>query len=132
MAIADGPGKWISQCRLGTMPFTSEAMRAIFRILAAILLALALVLLVADGTAMLAASGVVVTPLAATISGLFPGSLEATEIALQQNGQSFVWDLARTTILSWPGWAVAGGLGLLMAILGRTRSPRQLMTIDQF
>lgn len=107
-------------------------MRAIFRVLGAAMLALALILLVADGTAMLAANGYVATPLAATISSLLPGTLESIQIALQQNIHPIFWDPTLTTLLSWPGWAVIGLIGVLLAMLGRSQARRQLVTIDQF
>lgn len=107
-------------------------MRAFFRVLAAVMLALALVLLVADGTAMLAANGYVATPLATTISSLLPGTLEAMQVALQQNIHPLFWEPTLTTLLSWPGWAVIGVLGVLLALLGRSHARRQLVSIDQF
>lgn len=107
-------------------------MRAVLRIFAAAFLALAVVLLVADGTAMLAANAFIATPLATTIGSLFPGTLESMQLALQDNVHPFLWEPTLTTLLAWPGWAVIGALGLLLALLGRSRSRRRMVSIDQF
>lgn len=107
-------------------------MRAVMRILSAGFLALALVLLVADGTAMLAANTFITTPLATTISSLMPGTLEAAEASLQENVHPLLWEAALTTLLSWPGWAVIGAIGLVLAVLGRSRSRRRVVSIDQY
>lgn len=104
----------------------------LMRIFAAIFLALALVLFVADGTAMLATNRFVATPLAATISALFPGTIDALRVAVQENLHPLVWDPVITTLLAWPGWAVIGVLGLVLAILGRSRSRRRMVSVDQF
>lgn len=107
-------------------------MRALLRVLAAVFLAFALVLLVSDGTAMLAANGFVATPLAATIGSILPGTLEALEIGLQQNVHPLLWEPTLTLVLSWPGWAVIGALGLLLALLGRSRRTTTAIDIDRY
>ncbi|WP_417584143.1 hypothetical protein [Pelagibacterium sp.] len=107
-------------------------MRVVSRILAAAFLALSVVLLVADGTAMLAANAFVATPLASTIASLFPGTLESVELAVQDNLHPLLWEPTLTTLLAWPGWAVIGVIGLLFALLGRSQSRRRLVSIDQF
>ena len=109
-----------------------DVMRMVMRILAAAFLALALVLLVADGTAMLAANAFIATPLAATISALLPGTLETMRAAVQENVHPLLWEPTLTTLLAWPGWAVIGGLGLVLAVLGRSRSRRRMVSVDQF
>lgn len=107
-------------------------MRVVMRILAAAFLALALVLLVADGTAMLAANAFIATPLATTISNLLPGTLEAFQSAIQENVHPLLWEPTITTLLGWPGWVVIGAIGLVLAVLGRSRSRRRMVSIDQF
>ncbi|WP_332719506.1 hypothetical protein [Pelagibacterium mangrovi] len=107
-------------------------MRVVLRILAAAFLALAVVLLVADGTAMLAANAFIATPLATTISSLMPGTLEAVQAAVQENVHPLLWEPTITTLLAWPGWVVIGAIGLVLAVLGRSRSRRHMVSIDQY
>ena len=105
-------------------------MRAIFRVFAAVFLALSMVLLVADGTAMLAANAFIATPLAVTISNFFPGTVEAMQTGLAANVHPLLWQTPLAALVSWPGWAVIGVLGLLLALIGRSRSRRRMVSID--
>lgn len=107
-------------------------MRVLMRVVSAGFLALAMVLLVADGTAMLAANTFISTPLAANISALSPGTLEAMRGAIQDNVHPLLWEPTITTLLAWPGWAVIGAVGLVLAVLGRSRSRRRMVSVDQF
>lgn len=107
-------------------------MRSVLKLVSALFLAFALVLLVSDGTAMLAANGFVATPLAATIGSILPGTLEALQISLQQNVHPVLWDPTLTAVLSWPAWAVLGALGLLLALFGRTRAAASTLNIDRY
>lgn len=106
-------------------------MRTVFRILGIVLLALAMILLVSDGTRMLADTTLVFTPLGQTIEDLFPGALAEGEAALDAI-HPLLWTPAITTLISWPGWAVLGGLGVLFALAGRNPSRRRLVSSDQF
>lgn len=106
-------------------------MRAVLRVLAAGFLALALVLLVSDGTVMLAADSFVFTPLSITIASLFPGALDSVQTTLAAL-HPLLWDPTITTLLSWPGWAVTGVLGLALAIAGRSPSRHTIVSIDQY
>lgn len=107
------------------------AMRRILRILGALLLAVAMVLLVMDGTHTLASSALVVTPLGGAWSGFFPGTLEPARIFIETSVHPLLWEPVATTLLSWPGWAVLGGLGAVLALAGRTPNRRRLVSIDQ-
>lgn len=106
-------------------------MRAVLRVLAAGFLALALVLLVSDGTAMLAADSFVFTPLATTITSFFPGLLDSAQAALAAL-HPLLWEPAITTLLSWPGWAVTGAIGLALAVAGRSPSRHGVISIDPY
>lgn len=107
-------------------------MRVFFRIVGLIFLALALILLVVDGTRMLAAQGYVATPLGDWLAQIAPAMLEAAQAAIQENVHPLLWDPGLTTLLAWPGWAVLGGIAILSLLLGRSRSRRQnVVSIDQ-
>ncbi len=107
-------------------------MRRLFRIVSALLLATAMILLVIDGTRMLASGALFVTSLGGTWDGFFPGTIEAAQTYVETSAHPLLWDPLITTLLSWPGWAVFGGLGIAFALLGRTPNRRRLVRIDQF
>lgn len=106
-------------------------MRRILRILGALLLAVAMILLVIDGTRMLASSAFVVTPLGGAWSEFFPGTLETARAFIESSLHPLLWDPVVTTLLSWPGWVVLGSLGIVLALAGRTPNRRRLVSIDQ-
>lgn len=108
------------------------SMRVVLRIAGALFLALAMILLIADGTRMLAANEVFATPLDEVIGSVLPGALDAAEESVTGTLHPLLWDPVITTLLSWPGWAVFGVLGIVLALLGRSRSNRRLVSIDQF
>lgn len=107
-------------------------MRVILRLLSAGFLALAMILLIGDGTAMLANNAYVATPLAQTMVQLFPDAFPAARAAIEENVHPLLWEPAITTFLSWPGWAVFGAAGAALAVMGRSRSRRRLVSIDQY
>lgn len=102
-------------------------MGMLLRIVGLWLLGLALILLVIDGTRMLAANAFVMTPLAETWDNLLPETLAGLEALLVQNLHPALWDPTLTTILAWPGWVVFGVAGLLLAFIGRRRHRRSLI-----
>ena len=107
-------------------------MRRILRILGALLLAAAMILLVLDGTRMLASSALVISSLADNWNEFLPGTLQSLQTFVETSVNPLLWDPVITTLLSWPGWAVLGGLGIVLALLGRTPNRRRLVSIDQF
>ncbi|MCD7058771.1 hypothetical protein [Pelagibacterium xiamenense] len=107
-------------------------MRVFFRIVGLVFLALALILLVADGTRMLAANGYVATPLGNWIAQIAPLTLESARTAVQENVHPLLWDPTLTTLLAWPGWAVLGGIAIIFLLLGRSKTRRRtVVSIDQ-
>jgi hypothetical protein len=107
-------------------------MKRIARILAAIFLAFAMIFLVIDGTRMLAANAFVVTPLAGSLDEFVPGTAQLAQEFIETSVHPLLWDPVITTLLSWPGWAVFGVLGIALAFLGRSPDRRRLISIDQF
>lgn len=107
-------------------------MRSLLKLISALCFAFALILLIADGTAMLAEDGFVATPLAATIGSILPGMLEALQLSVQQYTHPLLWDPALTVVLSWPGWAVLGAVGLLLALIGRSRPADNTLNIEDY
>ena len=106
-------------------------MRLILRVLGTLLIALAVILIIIDGTKSLAANALVFTSLEATWSGMHPDSLIALKDFLA--GRLFGPVIAPliSALLSVPGWAVIGVPGLLLAWAGRSRSERVFLRQDQ-
>ena len=93
----------------------------VLRVVARPLLLVAVVALVYDGTRTLAGgSGFVITSLAEHWQSLHPASLAAFKTALSQLHPA-AWESGGQRLVRLPAWAVAGGMGLLLAWIGRKR-----------
>ena len=106
-------------------------MRLILRVLGTLLIALAVILIIIDGTKSLAANGLVFTSLEASWAGMHAESLAGLKDFLA--GRLFGPLIAPVVsgVLSFPGWAVIGVPGLLLAWAGRSRSERVFLRQDQ-
>jgi hypothetical protein len=89
------------------------------RIIAGLLLLIAMLAIVTDVTRSNAAHTVVITPLLDTWRGLAPQSLAAAQASARR--VPLLWDYALRPLLLIPTWALFGVLGLLFAYLGRRR-----------
>ncbi len=85
----------------------------------------ALVAVVVDGAKTIAATSLTVTPLGLTWFTLSPATLMAAQGFVQRTLEAhighWVWNPVVQTILLLPSWAVLGGLGGVLAWLGRRR-----------
>ena len=94
----------------------------LLRVLARLLLLMAVVALVYDGTRTLAGgSGLVITSLAEHIHTVAPKAIEALRSAVVKVAPAAVWDTVLVRILKLPAWALLAALGLLLAWIGRKR-----------
>ena len=107
-------------------------MRLLLRIVGTLLIALAVILLIIDGTKSLAANGVVLTPLSDTWSQISAQSLENVKTFLETRLFGPVLEAVVSAILGFPGWAVIGVPGILLAWIGRSRRTRMFLKQDQF
>ena len=99
-------------------------MRFVLRFLGGIALAIAVLFAVVDATRSVAASALVLTPLVESWASALPDSMAAFEGWVSARlGPSFWSGLARP-LLSLPGWALFGVVGLLLAWLGRKPEPK--------
>jgi hypothetical protein len=105
-------------------------MRILLRILGTVLIAVAVILVVIDGTRSLAANGLVFTPLHDTWLNVHPGSLEAVNGFLETRLFGPLLEPVVTAILNLPGWAVIGVPGILLAWAGRSRRERLFVRQD--
>lgn len=95
------------------------------------LIAFAVILVIIDGTKSLAANQIVVTSLDATWTQLHPQSLEVVQEFLASRLFGPLLETAIGAILGFPGWAVIGIPGLLLAWAGRSRRTRVYLRSDQ-
>jgi len=107
-------------------------MRWFLRVLGTWLLGLALILLVVDGTRMLAADSFLFSTIGELWDQLAPGARDAMGQSVQTTVHPLLWDPVITTFLAWPGWAVLGGIGIVLMVIGRSRTPRRYVSQDQF
>lgn len=92
--------------------------RFLFRLLATVSLAVAVIMAVLDVTRTIAASRLVLTPLGASWAGVSPGTLEQAQTFIIENLHPIVWSPIMTFILAQPGFAVFGVLALLFYAIG--------------
>ncbi|TWG91400.1 hypothetical protein L598_000600001400 [Mesorhizobium sp. J18] len=93
--------------------------RFLFRALATVALALAVVMAVVDATRTIATSALVLTPLGESWHSASPKTFEAAREWLEGLGLSGLWDPALITILALPGFIVFAVLALALYAIGR-------------
>jgi heme A synthase len=95
---------------------------AMLRIAARILLVVALVALVSDGTRTLATDGgLVVTSFLEHWTDLAPASLEAVKRTLSLKVHPTLWDGFLAPLFALPAWLVLGATALILAYVARKR-----------
>jgi hypothetical protein len=107
-------------------------MRLILRILGTWLIALAVILVVIDGTRSLAASALVTSSLGETWNAVNASSLMALKGFIDGRFFGPVLDPLLTALLGYPGFAVLGIPGALLVIAGRPKTGRRFVRQDQF
>lgn len=106
-------------------------MRLLLRIIGTVLIAFAAILLIIDGTKSLGANAFVFTSLADTWTQMHGQSLDAVKTFLTSRLFGPILEPAVLTVLRFPGWAVIGIPGLLLAWAGRSRRVRMFIRQDQ-
>jgi hypothetical protein len=107
-------------------------MRLVLRLIGTLLIAVAVVLAVIDGTKSLAAGTVVLTPLEASWMHFHPESLAAFKGFIASRLLGPLLENLVSAVLSSPGWAVIGIPGFLLAWAGRSRRERSYLQLDRF
>jgi len=93
--------------------------RFLFRVLATLSLAVAVIMAVIDATRSIAASEWVLTPLAESWRSVSPDSLAAAAGFVRDATLPVLWDPVALFVLALPGFAVFAGLALLFYLVGR-------------
>jgi hypothetical protein len=104
--------------------WNSLDMRLVLRVLGTWLLGIGFILLIIDGTRSLAVNAITMTPLSDTWTSLHPASLEATKAFLTSRLFGPILEPAMTAFLSFPSYAVFAVPGVILALLGRSRTRR--------
>ena len=99
--------------------------RFIFRVLATLSLAVAVIMAVIDATRSIAASIWVLTPLAESWQAVSPDTFAAAAGFVTKATLPMLWDPAALALLSLPGFAVFAGLALLFYLVGRRPERRR-------
>lgn len=97
--------------------------RFILRLLATVLLAVAVVMAVLDATRTVAANALVTTPLGTSWMAVSPDTLQRAQAAIERILPA-LWDPVALTVLELPGFVVFGVLALLVHALGRAPAKR--------
>lgn len=101
--------------------------RFVFRCLATLVLAAAVIMAVLDATRSVAASQLVLTPLASSWEFASPRTFEAARDFVETHIHPMVWSLLADHLLSLPGFVVLLVVAFLLFALGRPparRGPR--------
>jgi len=106
-------------------------MRLLLRILGTTLLAAALILGILDGTRSLGENALVISSLGATWQMIHAESLQQLYAFIETRFFGPVLDGVINGLLSFPGWAVLGVPGALLAWLGRSKRTRVFIKQDQ-
>jgi hypothetical protein len=107
-------------------------MRFILRLLGTWLIGMAVILIIIDGTKSLGANMLVTTSLGDTWNAISATSLEQTRAFIDTRFFGPVLDPVLGLLLDWPGFAVLGVPGILLAVAGRSRRSRLFVRQDQF
>jgi hypothetical protein len=107
-------------------------MRLVLRILGTWLLGMAVILLIIDGTKSLGADTVVLTSLGDTWNSISAASLVAVRNFIDTRFFGPVLEPILGALLGFPGFAVLGVPGILLAFAGRSRRSRRFVKQDQF
>lgn len=94
-------------------------MKTLLRIIGTWMLGLAIVLIVVDGTRSLAADHVTLTPLSEIWAGIDKTSWAFCQNVIAEHLAPWGGDIVTNVILGWPGWVIAGVLGLVCLVVGR-------------
>lgn len=98
--------------------------RFLFRLLATVSLAVAVIMAVLDATRTVAAGSLVTTPLGASWLEVSPATLESARAAVETWLHPALWDPVAVSVLELPGFAVFALIAFLLYAVGRRRRRR--------
>jgi hypothetical protein len=89
------------------------------------LLAIAIVVGIADASRSIAESQIMFKPLGQLWFEMSPETLNLSQAVIQRYVHPTVWDPMLQTVLTWPAWAVFAGIGVLFLLIGARRQKRR-------
>lgn len=93
--------------------------RFLFRLLSMVALATAVIMAVLDATRSIAASALILTPLATSWGAVSPDTLAGARELVATKLHPLVWDLLIAPVISLPGFVVFAALAFLCFAIGR-------------
>jgi hypothetical protein len=97
--------------------------RFLFRLIGLMLIALAFILFVYDGTRSIAGNKIFITQVGDVWSNVHQNSLLLLQPAIERHVAVWLWDPVALTVLTAPSWLVLAIIGALLILLGRKRKP---------
>lgn len=99
-------------------------MRLVLRVLGTWLLGIGVILFIIDGTKSLAVNAIVMTSLREIWSSLHPDSLAAMKAFVATRFFGALLEEVLNVVLTFPAFAVVAVPGIVLALLGRSRTSR--------
>jgi hypothetical protein len=97
--------------------------RFLFRFIGLMLIALAFILFVYDGTRSIAGNKIFITQVGDVWSNVHQNSLLLLQPAIERHVAVWLWDPVALTVLTAPSWLVLAIIGALLILLGRKKKP---------
>ena len=97
--------------------------RFLFRLLSMVALSVSVIMAVLDAARSVAASALVLTPLAASWASVSPETLAKAREGVATSLDPLAWDIVVANILALPGFVVFAALALLFHAIGRRPEP---------
>lgn len=97
--------------------------RFLFRLLGLMLIALAFILFVYDGTRSIAGNKIFITQVGDVWSNVHQNSMLLLQPAIERHVAIWLWDPVALTVLTAPSWLVLAVIGALLILLGRKKKP---------
>lgn len=97
--------------------------RFVFRLLGLVILAVAFVALIVDGTHSIADRALILMKFGDAWNEIHSTSLQQLQPFIERRLAAWVWDPVLLAVLSAPTWVVLGVLGIVLILLGRKKKP---------
>ena len=97
--------------------------RFLFRFIGLMLIALAFILFVYDGTRSIAGNKIFITQVGDVWSNVHQNSMLLLQPAIERHVAVWLWDPVALTVLTAPSWLVLAIIGALLILLGRKKKP---------